>query len=578
LIPEEKSASAQFNRFSASMRHNFKVGSLNHKAFDAYLTALLNSDQDLVDDALDFMHASLGFINVGYINNELLIERVVPIIREIIRHVEHDGLEVTDEKFVQIRNHFSEVFRELEQIERNIYIGTQKLYTRQQLTKKRWQYFYMLISLTALLGFFAITILAWRQRRLISSLRENEQKLKIEIKERLHAEEEKGKLAEQLHQAKKMETIGLMAGGVAHDLNNILSGVVGYPELLLMNLPPESSMRRPIEAIQDSGNRAVMVVEDLLTVARGAATIKENHDLSAIVEEYMESPEFLKLQKLYPSISFKNRIEGSQFVIYCSSVHVKKCVMNLVTNAAEAIEREGTVTIAVSNNPPDKETHDGRKEDNSDVSVVLTIQDSGSGISDEDVKHIFDPFYTKKVLGRSGTGLGLTVVWNTVEDHKGRVSVESTGEGTFFHLCFPLSRGERASMEMVDEGEFIAGNQEHILVVDDEAQLRDLSSQMLRNLGYKVDAVSSGEQAISFLKEKPVDLVVLDMLMEPGMNGCQTYEEIVRLNPGQKAIIASGFSESEDVKITLQLGASEFIKKPYSINQLGLAVKSAIAG
>lgn len=393
---------------------------------------------------------------------------------------------------------------------------------------------------------------------------------------RKKVDEEKKELESKLAQAQKMESIGLMAGGVAHDLNNILSGITGYPQLLLMKLPEDSELRRPIEAIQDSGNRAVLIIEDLLTVARGVANIKEKRDIHSIIQEYFESPEFENLHSLYPEISFTLQLEASHSWIYCSPVHVKKCLMNLVTNAAEAIDKEGSVVISTNNQNSEKDPGPLNTVENDLEWIILRVQDSGSGIAENDLEHIFDPFYSKKVLGRSGTGLGLTIVWNTMEDHKGKVTAENTLKGTCFRLSFPVIKGHILQQEDSAPTELLSGNQEHILVVDDEPQLRDLSSQMLRTMGYIVHDVASGEEAIAFLKETPVDLLVLDMLMEPGMNGAQTYEEIIKLYPAQKAIITSGFSESGIVKKALKLGASRFIKKPYSVSHLSQVVKETL--
>jgi CheY-like chemotaxis protein len=187
--------------------------------------------------------------------------------------------------------------------------------------------------------------------------------------------------------------------------------------------------------------------------------------------------------------------------------------------------------------------------------VVLDIRDTGSGILEKDRGHIFEPFYSRKVMGRSGTGLGLTVVWNTMQDHNGTTLVESSEKGTSVQLYFPVSK-EKGAVQNVSNGtEKPVRSSEHILIVDDEPQLRDIASQMLEAIGYTVGSVCSGELAIQFVKETPVDLIVIDMLMEPGINGRQTYEEILKLYPDQKAIIASGFSESDDVKATLHLGA-----------------------
>lgn len=395
------------------------------------------------------------------------------------------------------------------------------------------------------------------------------------LQQRKETEVEKINLEKQLRQAHKMEAIGLMAGGVAHDLNNILAGVIGYPELILRDLPEDSKLRKPIEAIQESGTRAATVVADLLTVARGVASTKRRHDVNALIQECLASPEYKKLTLQYPNVLCQYQPEAAQRIIICSDVHVKKCLMNLVANAYEAIADKGTILISTRNRNIDAAESSIQKLAAGKY-LLLSVQDSGPGILEENLPHIFEPFYSQKVMGRSGTGLGLTVVWNTMEDHDGRVSVESSDKGTCFQLYFPVTdekeTGQVDSRTMKD----IAGNGERILVVDDEPHLREIGSQMLQSLGYKVDVASSGKQAIQFAKDTTYDIIVLDMLMVPGINGLQTFEEILKLNPDQRAIVASGFSESEDVKATIQLGANGFIKKPYTIDTLGQAVKVAL--
>ncbi len=382
---------------------------------------------------------------------------------------------------------------------------------------------------------------------------------------------------DQLARAQKMEAIGMMAGGVAHDLNNILSGIVSYPELILLQLPEESKLRKPIEAIRDSGKRAATVVADLLTVARGVASTREPHDINVLIQEYLQSPECEKLESLHPDVVCTKYLQAAQSIISCSPMHIKKTVMNLLTNAMEAVGLSGEITISTANLENDGR---GREEGNSlpvGHYVVLTVQDNGPGINEDNIRHIFEPFYSKKVMGRSGTGLGLTVVWNTVEDHGGEIRVQSSEKGTLFTLYFPLStESVNHHKENGEEKQLYNGAEEHILVVDDEQQLRDIASEILTTLGYTVTSVASGEEAIEFVRENPVDLLVVDMLMEPGINGRQTYGAILQLYPEQRAIVASGFSESDDVKATLKLGAHGFIKKPYSIEQLGSAVKEAL--
>ena len=397
-----------------------------------------------------------------------------------------------------------------------------------------------------------------------------------DVTQQRQVEHEKEILEQKLQRAQKMEALGLLAGGVAHDLNNILSGIVAYPELLLLQLPKDSELREKLEAIQESGKRAAAVVEDLLTVARGVARAREPQDLNLLVEEYYNSPECKKLRSLYPDISCQQQLEATHSTIVCSPVHIKKSLMNLVTNAAEAIVGGEKILLSTYNQYV-SELEADRHNTSAGEYVVLSVQDSGTGICDEDLDHIFEPFYTKKVMGRSGTGLGLTVVWNTMEEHGGRVVVESSSTGTCFQLYFPVSSEENSIQIEDGSQEKPRGTGEHILIVDDELQLRDIASQMLQSLGYNVDSVCSGELAVKFVKENAVDLIVMDMLMEPGMSGRQAYAEILELYPQQKAIIASGFSESDDVKAALQLGASGFIRKPYSISELSHVVREALS-
>lgn len=396
-----------------------------------------------------------------------------------------------------------------------------------------------------------------------------------DISERKKIEEKSKTLQERLFRAEKMEAIGMMAGGVAHDLNNILAGIIGYPDLLLMQLPESSNLRKPVQAIQESGKRAATVVADLLTVARGAASVREAHDINRLIDGYLNSPDYKKLISFHPGIVCTTQFNAEKPIISCSPVHIKNSLMNLITNAAEAMHRRGNILVTTYNELIEKPKDSEHELDQGDY-VVLTVQDSGPGIAGEDMAHIFEPFYTKKVMGRSGTGLGLAIVWNTVHDHNGKIFVESSKKGTTFRLYFPLSQERQVVETGSDKLENIKGNGEHVLVVDDEFQLRDVAKKMLEILGYTVDSVNSGEEAIEFIKTTQVDLLVIDMLMEPGMNGRQTYAELIKLNPDQKAIITSGFSETAEVKKALSLGAGIFIKKPYSINQLGNAVKQGL--
>lgn len=208
--------------------------------------------------------------------------------------------------------------------------------------------------------------------------------------------------------------------------------------------------------------------------------------------------------------------------------------------------------------------------------AVLGVSDDGSGIAPEDLERIFEPFYTKKVMGKSGTGLGLAVVWNVVQDQKGYINVKSSEKGTLFELYFPATREEIASEKEEVPLEDYLGHGEKILVVDDEERQREIACGILTKLGYTAEAVSSGEEAIEYMKENTVDLIVLDMVMPKGINGRETYQQIIKIRTGQKAVIASGYAKTKEVDIAQELGAGKYIKKPYTLEKIGVAVKKEL--
>jgi two-component system cell cycle sensor histidine kinase/response regulator CckA len=397
-----------------------------------------------------------------------------------------------------------------------------------------------------------------------------------DITDQKRMEKEKEKLEAHLRRAEKMKALGTLAGGVAHDLNNILSGLVTYPELLLLDLAEDSPLRRPILTIQNSGKKAAAIVQDLLTLARRGVAGTEVVNINDIISDYFRSPEHEKLKSFHRSVRFATNLETDLLNTLGSSLHLSKTVMNLVSNAAEALLDGGAVTISTRSQYIDKPIR-GYDEIREGDYIVLTVADNGIGISAEDLERIFEPFYTKKVMGRSGTGLGMAVVWGTVKDHNGYIDVHSTvGKGTTFDLYFPVTRKEAKQGKTDTSIEEYMGHGEKILVVDDVQEQREIASVLLSKLGYSVNVVSSGEEAVDHMKTNSADLLVLDMIMDPGIDGLETYQRILELRPGQKAIIASGFSETDRVKEAQRLGVGRYIKKPYTLEKVGLTVKREI--
>ena len=396
--------------------------------------------------------------------------------------------------------------------------------------------------------------------------------ISLDITERKRLEEERLSLETRLHRAEKMEALGQLAGGVAHDLNNVLGVLTGYSELLLMEMPEESGLRKHVNNILLSSQKGAEIIQDLLTLARRGVAISQIMNLNRIVEDHLQSPEFDNLRSRHPHVVFTATLEKGLLNSHGSPVHMGKTIMNLVSNAAEAIVDHGAVTIRTENRYLDRPVR-GYDDIREGDYVVLTVSDTGRGISANDLRKIFEPFYTKKVMGRSGTGLGLTVVWGTVKDHNGYIDVQSEeGKGSVFTIYLPATREEPIDEMKPAPLESYRGKGESILVVDDVKAQGEMAVHMLTKLGYRASSVQSGEEALVYLRSNRVDLIVLDMIMDPGMNGLETYRRIIEIHPGQKAVIVSGFSETALVRRAQALGAGAYVKKPYLLEKIGMAV------
>ena len=414
------------------------------------------------------------------------------------------------------------------------------------------------------------------QKRTLALSKSN-QRLQDEMHERQLAFQKKEELEKRLQRSKKMEALGLLAGGVAHDLNNVLSGVVSYPDLLLMDLKEDDPLYTPLVTIKASGQKAAAIVQDLLTLARRGVVVNAVINLNTIISEYLMSPEHQKIEMYNTNIIIETQLADDLLNIQGSSLHLKKSLMNLVSNAAEAQPNGGVIQISTKNFHVE---HGFSNEKGLAIGdyAVLMIQDFGTGISQVDQERIFEPFYTKKTMGRSGTGLGMAVVWGTLQDHRGVIDIESEeGKGTCFKLFFPVTREVAPLQKEVSSiiGAYM-GHQQRVMVIDDLPEQIEIATIILKKLGYAPVSASSGEEAVAYLKSHSVDLLLLDMIMPPGMDGLKTYQKILEIHPGQKAIVVSGYAENDRVKEVQRLGAKDYLKKPYTIEKLGKAVKGIL--
>jgi len=389
-------------------------------------------------------------------------------------------------------------------------------------------------------------------------------------------EREKRSLEERLLRAEKMEALGQLAGGVAHDLNNVLGILSGYSELLLEEIPEGHRCRGHVEKILQSTEKGAAIIQDLLTLARRGVTATDVVNLTPVVTAFLRTPVFEKIKAYHPRVTFKTECDENLLNIKGSSVHLEKTLMNLVSNAAEAISGKGEVTIRTENRYIDTPIR-GYDEVKQGDYCVLTVSDTGMGIPVESREKIFEPFYTKKTMGRSGTGLGLSIVWGTVKDHNGYIDLQTeVGKGTTFTLYFPVTREELIVPQQKVPIEQYMGKGESVLVVDDIAEQRDVAARLLTRLGYEVQTVSSGEEAVEYVREHRADILILDMIMMPGIDGLETYQRILEINPKQKAIIVSGFSETNRVKEAQKLGAGAYAKKPYIMERIGMALRQEL--
>lgn len=397
-----------------------------------------------------------------------------------------------------------------------------------------------------------------------------------DISKHVQAEEEKKAIEERLQRAEKMQALGQLAGGVAHDLNNVLGVLSGYSELLMMEIPEGRKTRVHVEKILQSTEKGAAIIQDLLTLARRGVTASEVVHINSVVSDFLKTPAFEKIKDCHPLVDFRTDLQEDLLYIKGSPIHLEKALLNLIINGAESISGRGEMTIRTMNRYLDKAVAGYDHVREGDYSLLI-VSDTGSGIPPEHVGKIFEPFYTKKIMGRSGTGLGLAIVWGTVKDHNGYIDVQSKiGEGTTFTLYFPATREMPEKISRKEPLEGYMGNGELVLVVDDVPEQREVAAGLLASLNYRVHAVSSGEEAVDYLRGNHADILVLDMIMTPGIDGLETYRRALEVKPGQKAILVSGFSETDRVLDAQKLGAGAYVKKPYLLERIGIAVRNEL--
>jgi signal transduction histidine kinase len=399
--------------------------------------------------------------------------------------------------------------------------------------------------------------------------------LQAEIIERELAEEERQKVQVKLLHAQKLESLGVLSGGVAHDFNNLLVGILGNAGLALQDLPEDSPVRQTIRDIETSALRAAELTRQLLAYAGKGQFATQPVPLSQLIEEmgHLLGTAVHRAARL--AFEFAEDVPA----VDGDPVQLRQVVMNLVTNAAEAIGvGSGTITVRTGRMDATRayllDAHRGPGLAEGPV-VFLEVEDDGHGMHPATLARIFDPFFTTKFTGR---GLGLAAVLGIVRSHRGAIKVTSApGRGTRVRILFPLSEAARVARAQPvprDRESPVRGGT--VLIVDDEDTVRRVARRILEAAGFTVRTASGGVEAMRSLREAPaaVDLVLLDMTM-PDMSGAQTLQELQRIRPGIRVVLSSGYSQEETAVPAEDVAA--FIQKPYRPADLVAAIRRALA-
>ncbi len=369
--------------------------------------------------------------------------------------------------------------------------------------------------------------------------------------------------------ALRLETAGKISGQIAHDFNNLLAPLMTYPDFIREELSADHPALEFLDDIEESTKRIADINQQLLTLGRRGYYKPVLFNLNDIVLSVV------KEQKLFGgAVSYSTTLADELMCISGGSSQVYRVLANLLTNARDAIEGEGQISIKSENNYVDISAINFGRIPVGEY-VKLTISDTGCGISPDIIQKIFDPFFTTKQTDKQrGSGLGLSVVDSVMKDHGGHLDIRSSvGSGTTFYLYFP------SAPEVVLSGDDVCkagAATETVMVIDDDEMQRKVTSRMLEKIGYRVNVAVSGEQAIAILKESPHDLLILDMIMPPGMDGAETYKKVLESYPRQKAIIVSGYAETKRIQMAQRMGAGDFYYKPLTQKILAKAVRDEL--
>ena len=383
------------------------------------------------------------------------------------------------------------------------------------------------------------------------------------------------RLESQLIHAHKMEAVGTLAGGIAHDFNNLLQAVSGYAELLLQQTSEGDKGFRALREIKRAASRGGELTRQLLTFSRKVEPQLRPVDLNIIVSDVRTL-----LERTIPKmIQIELHLASDLNLVNADSSQIEQVLMNLVVNGRDAMPDGGTLSIHTSNITLDEPYCRSHQDVVPGEYVLLAVADTGFGIDKETREHVFDPFFTTKEVGK-GSGLGLAIVYGIVKSHQGHVLCASCpGQGTAIEIYLPVVERALMASNVSIAPTPLHGGDETILLVDDDASIRDLGEQTLRLYGYTVISAPDGESALEVYREHKnrIDMVILDLIM-PGMGGALCLQALVEINPKVKVLIASGYSAEGEHEKAIASGARAFLQKPYELHEMLEAVRQALKG
>ncbi|MEW6247374.1 MAG: PAS domain S-box protein [Nitrospirota bacterium] len=384
---------------------------------------------------------------------------------------------------------------------------------------------------------------------------------------------ERKQLEEQLRQATKMEAIGRLAGGVAHDFNNMLTAIRGYSELLVTDLPENDRKRHQAEEILKAAERAASLTQQLLAFSRRQVIQPKTVDLNALLTDLMG----MLRRVIGEDIRLVARLEPGLWPVTADPGQLEQVVLNLAVNARDAMPQGGVLTIETANAREERPKGDG-PDGGSIGAVQLTVHDTGSGMDAGTLARIFEPFFTTKELGR-GTGLGLATVYGIVQQSGGTITADSTpGQGTTFTIRFPRAQSPVADVRALDGPAEVLTGSETILVVEDEPFVRQFLKELLAGRGYQVLEAASGAEALARCEayHRPIHLLLTDVVM-PEMNGRQLAQMVVAKRPEIRVLFMSGYTDDAVLRHGVQNRSDAFIQKPYAPEALLRKIREVLS-